>query len=213
MDSIEILEDDLLINTFDYINQDDFSNNVRENKGFGLRGNIVLTSLFIGTSVLAQSNDFNNYKVFDNATKESIECSQKIGNEISNYVDRINFLNKNFNSKYSIIENILSFKSLNNNWDGFNSIPLEIKSASNAIKLLDLIGDDSASSVKDFYPNPNGTITFEWYNEQDETVFLEIGNSTFSYYVEYNSIETKYFNKQIINEENSKLLSTFIKAI
>ncbi len=90
---------------------------------------------------------------------------------------------------------------------------MEIKSASNAIKLLDLIGDDSSSSVKDFYPNPNGTITFEWYNDQNETVFLEVGNSTFSYYVEYNSIETKYFNNQVINEENSKLLSKFIKAI
>lgn len=213
MDNIEILENDLLINVFDYMNEYDFSNNVRENKGIRLRGNIVLTSLLIGSSVLAQSNDFKNYQVFDNTTKESIECSQKIGNEISNYVDRINYLNKNYNSKYTIIENILSFKSLNNNWDGFNSIPLEIKSASNAIKLLDLIGDDSSSSVKDFYPNPNGTITFEWYNNQDETVFLEVGNSTFSYYVEYNSIETKYFNKQVINEENSKLLSTFIKAI
>lgn len=213
MDNIEILENDVSINALDYMNQYDFSNNVRENKSIGLRGNIVLTSLLIGSSVLAQANDFKNYQVFDNTTKESIECTQKIGNEISNYVDRINHLNKNFNSKYSIIENILSFKSLNNNWDGFNSIPLEIKSASNAIKLLDLIGDDSASSVKDFYPNPNGTITFEWYNNQDETVFLEVGNSTFSYYVEYNSIETKYFNKQVINEENSKLLSTFIKAI
>ncbi len=211
MDNIEILENVLV--DYDYTNLYDLSNNTRENRGIGLRGNIVLTSLLIGSSVLAQANDFKNYQVFDNTTKESIECSQEIGNEISNYVNRINYLNKNYNSKYSIIENILSFKSLNNNWDGFNSIPLEIKSASNAIKLLDLIGDDSSSSVKDFYPNPNGTITFEWYNDQNETVFLEVGNSTFSYYVEYNSIETKYFNNQVINEENSKLLSKFIKAI
>ncbi len=214
MDNIEILDNDLLVSTsFDYSEQDNFLNNIRENKGFGLRGNIVLTSLFLGTSVLAHANDFNNYQVFDNATKDSIECTQRIGNDISNYVDKINYINKNYFSKYSIIESILSFKSLNNNWDGFDSIPLEVKSASNAILLLDLVGDDLFCSVKDFYPNPNGTITFEWYNEEDEAVFLEVGNATFSYYVTFNSIETNYFNKQVVNEENSKLLSTFIKAI
>jgi hypothetical protein len=112
MDNIEILENVLV--DYDYTNLYDLSNNTRENRVIGLRGNIVLTSLLIGSSVLAQANDFKNYQVFDNTTKESIECSQEIGNEISNYVNRINYLNKNYNSKYSIIENILSFKSLNN---------------------------------------------------------------------------------------------------
>lgn len=213
MDNIEILENNLLVDSFDYSEQDNFANNIRENKGFGLRGNIVLTSLFIGTSALAHTNDFNNYQVFDNTTNDSIECTQKISNDIKTYVDKINYINNNYISKYSIIESILSFKSLNNNWDGYNSIPLEIKSASNAILLLDLIGDDLFCSVKDFYPNPNGTISFEWNNSEDESVFLEVGNTTFSYYVTYNSMETKYFNKQVLNEENSKLLSTFIKAI
>lgn len=213
MDNIEILENNLLVDIFDYSEQYNSANNIRENKGFGLRGNIVLTSLFIGTSALAHANDFNNYQVFDNTTNDSIECTQKISNDIKTYVDKINFINNNYISKYSIIESILSFKSLNNNWDGYNSIPLEIKSASNAILLLDLIGDDLFCSVKDFYPNPNGTISFEWNNSEDESVFLEVGNTTFSYYVTYNSIDTKYFNKQVVNEENSKLLSTFIKAI
>lgn len=213
MNEIEILDNVLSINSFDYAEQDNFSNNIRENKGFGLRGNIVITSFFLGTSVLAHTNDFNNYQVFDNTTKDSIECTQKIGNDISNYVKKINHINQNVFSKYAIIESILSFKSLNNNWDGFNSIPLEVKSASNAIKLLDLVGSDIFCSVKDFYPNPNGTICFEWYNDEDEIVFLEVGNTTFSYYVTYNSIETNYFNKQVVNEDNSKLLSKFIKAI
>jgi hypothetical protein len=213
MDNIEILENNLLVDIFDYSEQYNSANNIRENKGFGLRGNIVLTSLFIGTSALAHANDFNNYQVFDNTTNDSIECTQKISNDIKTYVDKINYINNNYISKYSIIESILSFKSLNNNWDGYNSIPLEIKSASNAILLLDLIGDDLFCSVKDFYPNPNGTISFEWNNSEDESVFLEVGNTTFSYYVTYNSMDTKYFNKQVVNEENSKLLSTFIKAI
>ena len=50
MDNIEILENDELINVLDYMDQYDFSNNALENKGIGLRGNIVLTSLLIGSS-------------------------------------------------------------------------------------------------------------------------------------------------------------------
>ena len=169
--------------------------------------NLIYIFLLIASTNLYAQSGIENDALFLKYEQEYLKFGK------SNLSEDYEQANKDFNSKYSIIENILAFKSLNNNWDGFNSIPLEIKSASNAIKLLDLIGDDTASSVKDYYPNPNGTITFEWYNDQDETVFLEIGNSTFSYYVEYNSIETKYFNKKIINEENSKLLSTFIKAI
>ncbi len=210
MNNIEILNNGLLVNNFDYSNQNNLLN---KNIEFNLRGNVVLTSLLLSTSVLVNANDFKNYQFFEHPTKDSIECTQRIGSGISSYVNKINYINKNHISKYSIIESILSFKSLNNNWDGFNSIPLEVKSASNAIHLLDLVGADLFCSVKDFYPNPNGTITFEWYNEEDEIVFLEIGNSTFSYYVTFNAIETNYFNKQFINEENSKLLSKFIKAI
>lgn len=123
----------------------------------------------------------------------------------NNYVKN-SYIKKNNISKYSIIESISSFKSLND----FKAIPLEVKCTANAILLLDLVGDDIFCSVKDFYPNPNGTITFEWYNKEDESILLEVSNSTFSYYVSFNSIEKKYFNKQVINKENSELLSTFI---
>lgn len=213
MDKFELFNSDLLFDDYETVTTNNSVINIRDNKSFGLRGNIVLTSLFLGSSILAQANDMNNYQVFDNTTRESIECSERIGNDISSYVNKINYINKNHISKYNIIESILSFKSLNHNWDGFKAIPLEVKCATNAILLLDLVGDDTFCSVKDFYPNPNGTITFEWYNQEDESVFLEVGNNTFSYYVSFNSIETKYFNKQVINEENSELLSTFIKAI
>ena len=213
MDKFELFNNDLLFDDYETVTTNNSVVNIRDNKSFGLRGNIVLTSLFLGSSILAQANDMNNYQVFDNTTRESIECSERIGNDISSYVNKINYINKNHISKYNIIESILSFKSLNDNWDGFKAIPLEVKCATNAILLLDLVGDDAFCTVKDFYPNPNGTITFEWYNQEDESVFLEVGNNTFSYYVSFNSIETKYFNKQVINEENSELLSTFIKAI
>jgi len=68
-------------------------------------------------------------------------------------------------SKYEVIMDILSFKSLHEKWDGFDAIPLEVKSATNSIKLVDYIGEDVFCSITNYYPNPNGTITFEWENK------------------------------------------------
>jgi hypothetical protein len=213
MNNLEILESSLLEINSDYNEDFNFISSNQQGNSYGLRANIVLTTLLLGSTVLAHANDYSNFEVYDDSTNESVKCTQKIGVDISNYVENINFINNYQTSKSSIIENILSFKILNNNWDGHSSIPLEVKSASNAILLLDYIGSDLFCTVKEIYPNPNGTITFEWYNENSEIVFLEVGNSTFSYYVSFNTIETKYYNKQIVNEENSKLLSEFIKAI
>lgn len=178
----------------------------------GLRGNIVLT-LLVGSSFLARANEQNRYNVCDFENSISVENGKEVSDDISEYIKKISYIEKQNISKYSLIEKILLFKSLENNWDGFAAIPLEIKSATNSILLLDLIGEEVFCMVKDFYPNPNGTISFEWYNQQDESVFLEVGNNTFSYYVALNSVEIQYFNKQIINEENTKLLSMFIKSI
>ncbi|MFN8257703.1 MAG: hypothetical protein U0W24_18555 [Bacteroidales bacterium] len=115
--------------------------------------------------------------------------------------------------KKEIIKEILSFKSLNNNWDGFDAIPLEIESATNAIMLLDLIGEQSFNKINEFFPNPNGTISFIWSNDSDEIISLEIGNSLMSYYVELNSKETVFYNNIAINDKEIKKLFEFIQIL
>lgn len=200
--------------TDDYISFiEDVYNPTKENKGTGLRANFLLTSLLIGSSLVVNANDFNKNHVYETIACSQIENSKILSEDINTYIEKITHFSKNNINKSHLIENILSFKSLNNNWDGFGAIPLEVKSTTNALMLLDLVGEEVFCSVKDFYPNPNGTITFEWNNEQDESIFLEVGNNTFSYYVSLSSIETKYFNKQNVNEEDTKLLSSFIKSI
>ncbi len=75
-------------------------------------------------------------------------------------------ISKATHKRYEIIMDILSFKSLHEKWDGFDAIPMEVKSATNAIKLMDYIGENIFCDVTNYYPNPNGTITFEWENKR-----------------------------------------------
>ena len=102
-------------------------------------------------------------------------------------------------SKYKLISEILSFIALKNNWDGFGAIPLEIYSATNVIVLMDLIGEEKFCTLNEMFPNPNGTISLTWNNKSDETISMEIGNETLSYYVALSSKKTLFFNDIKIN--------------
>jgi len=115
--------------------------------------------------------------------------------------------------RYEVIMDILSFKSLHESWDGFEAIPVEVKSATNAIKLMDYIGEDVFCNVTNYYPNPNGTITFEWENKDNEVVSVEVGNETFTYFIDLAKTETQFYNNLPLDAEHTQKLSTHIQTI
>ncbi len=171
----------------------------------------------VGTVLLCTNpNIYANevkYKLKDEITIESLKCASDYSNYFDSYIDSVNDINKVNFSKRDITKNILSFKSLNNNWDGYNAIPLEVESASNAIFLINELGEKNVEKINDFYPNTHGTISFEWVNESNEKLFVEVGNEKFSFFVKYNNTKPKFFNDMEFNNENIKKLSTFIKSI
>jgi len=63
--------------------------------------------------------------------------------------------------------------------------------------------------ISEYYPNPNGTITLEWENEDGDCLFIEIGNHSFSYFVEINNEETLYFNNMSIHKTIDIMLLIF----
>ncbi|MCC5917956.1 MAG: hypothetical protein JJU02_11590 [Cryomorphaceae bacterium] len=135
-------------------------------------------------------------------------------------IDKEEFLRSHFRigilqsiSKRDIIKDILSYKALNNNWDGFSAVPLEVASAANCFLLMDKIDEQIFCSVSNYYPNPNGTITFEWENEEQELVSVEVGNNNFSYFVAFASVEVKYFNNILFDDREINKLAEFIKAL
>lgn len=188
-------------------------------KESNLRANVSLkkatatATALLSLSSISQvhANSFNF-----NVPKNPIEATVLLANQINDYTRSTNILiDANFNSvdKYKIIEDVLSFKSLENSWDGFNAIPLGIKCATNAIKLIENLDNRSLVKITDYFPNPNGTISFEWENLFREIISLEIGKETFSYYVSLNNVETKYFNKQSFDSKNIEILRKFISSI
>lgn len=115
--------------------------------------------------------------------------------------------------KRELVKEIISFKSLKQNWDGFEALPLEVESAANAIELIDLFDDEINSHIDQIYPNPHGTISLTWNNDSNEVVFIEVGNNSMSYYVQLSGKETQFFNNIAIDAFEAAKISEFIKIL
>lgn len=140
--------------------------------------------------------------------------NQEITGNFISYLDEVNSLCLNTNyTKHDVIQEILSFKSLENNWDGYGAIPAEIESATNVITLIDLIGEIQFCKVNDIFSNPNGTISLIWKNRLEEIISLEVGNESMSYYVEYLSKEPEFFDDIEINKREALKISEYIQIL
>ncbi len=138
---------------------------------------------------------------------------RNIDDPISDFLYDVNCIASKKHTKKEIIKEILSFKTLNNNWDGYGAIPLEIESASNAILLIDLLGESIFCSVNEIYPNPNGTISLKWNNASDETLSMEVGNNTLSYYISLSNSKPLFFNNIEINAKEAEKISKYIQML
>lgn len=185
-----------------------------EDKNSSLRASVFLSIAFAGTMTLNPVHTATKYEIKNSdfsIESISLEKSQQLSLEISEYSKSL--FKTLIANKSLIVEEIISFKSLENSWDGFGALPLGVKSATKAISLLDSFDMDILVKISDIHPNPNGTITFDWENKDAEIVSLEIGKDTFTYFVDFNSIETKFYNNQNFSFENIKMLKEYISAI
>jgi len=177
---------------------------------FLIAGSLIAASP-IAAAPIANINFIEN----SDSYSSNIEAyGSEIDLPIENFIKDINAnLNISKYSKMQIVKDIISFRCLNNNWDGYNSLPLEVESASNAIALIDLVGTNFSSKLSDYYPNPNGTISFVWSNNSKENIFVEIGNKQFSYFVELNSQKPLFFDNVDLNDKEANKLSEFIAIL
>lgn len=115
--------------------------------------------------------------------------------------------------KDDIICKIIGFKSLNESWDGYGALPLEVKSASNAINFIHHLDMSLVNKISDVYPNTNGTVSIKW-EDGDERISLDAGNESFSYYVKFNSQKPKFYNNILFNNvEAITVLAESISAL
>jgi hypothetical protein len=185
-----------------------FNNRISSNKLF-----VASTAILMG-SQFAFSNP-----IIDIGSSEKkletvlLEYKTQVELPTSHYLKEINSIQKYRFTKKALISEILSFKFLKVNWDGYGAIPLEIGSAVNSITFINSVEDKTISMLSDILPNPNGTITFIWENNSDEIMSLEIGNKTFSYYFSLLNNETIFVNNVTIDKKNISKIENFIEQL
>jgi hypothetical protein len=75
---------------------------------------------------------------------------------------------------------ISAFEDLEQDWDGYGAVPIHSETSKNATAATE--GLAGVLTFADIYPNPNGTISFEWESKLGRAC-LEIGRTKYSFYV------------------------------
>lgn len=149
--------------------------------------------------------DINETTLSFTITGKSYECFDELSNDLDSIISFLNLCSISNVKRLAIRKiNIVEFEN--------NENPSEILTY---LLNPDLVGENVFCLINDYYPNPNpnGTITLEWINNQNEMVSVEVGNSTFSYFVELSSEDVQFFNKKNINEREAKKLSEYIQVL
>lgn len=194
-----------------------------KNNGYGALAGAYTSAWFFGVCNIANASVVGDISKSDiNPTIEYVVaepsdfCLEDYQNVFLDYNYR-NLLNNEIlldENRRKTIESILSFKSLQESWDGYGALPLEVKSATNAIEFLEALSSNHKFfTPTDIFPNPTGTVSLIWENNEDERLSLEIGNSAYSYYTKFNINGPEFFNDIKINESNIGNITRKIKAL
>lgn len=194
---------------------EDYNDSINSNSYKNLKIGVLGTALLCTSPGIYAANFETTYNISQGEiSKNSISIAKDFGQSINTFIEEVNQLEEVNFTKREIIDQILSFKSLINNWDGYGALPVEIKSASNSIYMLGEFSHKIVGSIDDFYPNPHGTVVFEWVNDLHEKIYLEIGNSSFSYFVKMNSsIEPIFADNLEFTDDNIEVLKEYIHSI
>lgn len=86
------------------------------------------------------------------------------------------------------------------NWDEEGAVRVSTTAIKNVLNLLDCVSI-RIDLLQDIYANPNGTISVEWENDNNEYAGMQIGRKQMSYYVTHRS-GSDYGSYEIISKEN-----------
>ena len=171
----------------------------------GLRLGDIIGALLIPNDLVANNEVSYSSSIIDDIAK------------MDNCQTDIAFFKEESESVYlqkeGIQNSIDNFIALNNNWDGYGAIPLEVSSAQNARGFFDALPMDLLKHFQDGYPNTHGTISFEWENEREESFFLEIGNKNVSYYLMPASGKVIAKDNVLYNYEVEKHIISLLKRL
>lgn len=124
---------------------------------------------------------------------------------------------KEQNKKDILIQNLLnqvfSFRSLDNNWDGYGAIPVSALAASATSQIIHHLSEGSLDKLEDIFPNTNGSISLKWTNLFGERISLSVGAHKMSYYVAKLQHEVVFSDDIEISSDSIELLDSEILSI
>lgn len=100
-------------------------------------------------------------------------------------------------------DEIRTIANFQDDWDGYGAI----RPLSECLKhALEIISNNNIrlDYLTDIYPNPNGTLTLEW-EQDDNEIGLEVGSQEFSYFAHFGELHTYNNRKPYVTEELEKL--------
>ena len=101
------------------------------------------------------------------------------------------------------MDEVRALANFQDDWDGYGAIRPLSECLNHA---LEIIRNEKISLdyLTDVYPNPNGTLTLEW-EQDDNEIGLELGSREFSYYAHFGEVHTYNNRKQYVAKEIEKL--------
>lgn len=112
-----------------------------------------------------------------------------------------------------LIDEITSFGVLGDNWDGYGAVPVLPEIVEKVNTLINVLGSSCIEKVTNVFPNPHGTITIEWENNQREKLGLEIGLNSFSYFINYKNAEPKLADGKDVFSHIGEITSEINKLV
>ena len=98
------------------------------------------------------------------------------------------------------------------NWDGYDALPVFKDIYHTVKKLIVILNGDLIERIHDVYPNSHGTVTIEWINRKKEKLSLEIGKSSYSFFVEFTDLKPQFYNGQNILMD-AKVLTNSLESL
>lgn len=104
------------------------------------------------------------------------------------------------NKRQNLKIETMALAKLVDNWDEEGAMRVSTTAIKNVLNLLDH-PSIRIDLLQDIYANPNGTISVEWENDNNEFAGMQIGRKQMSYYVTHHS-GSDYGSYEKISEEN-----------
>lgn len=100
-------------------------------------------------------------------------------------------------------DEVRAFANFQDDWDGYGAVRPVAECLNHA---LEIIRNENIrlEHLTDIYPNPNGTLTLEWEQDENE-IGLEVGSHEFSYFAHFGEHHTYNNRKRYVAEELEKL--------